>query len=60
MTMYGIKENRGEIDVVAARTPMHRFGKPDEIATAVQFLASDASSWLTGSVLIADGGYVLW
>lgn len=41
-------------------TPMHRMGQPEEIASVVLFLASDASSLLTGSVILADGGYTCW
>ena len=37
--------------------PMGRFGRPDEIAYAALFLASDESSFVTGSPLIVDGGY---
>lgn len=42
-----------------AHTPMGRLGAPGEIAGAVQFLASSAASYITGHVLVADGGYLL-
>jgi NAD(P)-dependent dehydrogenase (short-subunit alcohol dehydrogenase family) len=41
-------------------TPMRRLGKPDEIASVVHFLASDASSLMTGSVVKVDGGFTCW
>lgn len=40
-----------------SRTPIKRAGEPEEIASVVLFLASDASSLLTGSIINADGGY---
>jgi NAD(P)-dependent dehydrogenase (short-subunit alcohol dehydrogenase family) len=41
-------------------TPMARVGEPDEIAAVVMFLASDAASLMTGSIVLADGGYTCW
>ena len=41
-------------------TPMGRLGRPDEIASVVAFLASDAASLMTGSIVLADGGFTCW
>jgi NAD(P)-dependent dehydrogenase (short-subunit alcohol dehydrogenase family) len=40
--------------------PMQRYGTPEELGPAIVFLASDASSFVTGSVLVADGGYTVF
>jgi len=40
----------------AARIPMRRFGRPDEVAAAVRFLASAEAGYITGSTLKIDGG----
>ena len=45
------------VGAVAAGNPMRRLGRPDEIAEAIVFLASGAASFITGTTLIADGGY---
>jgi NAD(P)-dependent dehydrogenase (short-subunit alcohol dehydrogenase family) len=41
-------------------TPMQRMGQPSEIASVILFLASDAASLMTGSIVLADGGYTCW
>src|SRR5207244_1344662 len=40
------------------RTPMKRFGKVEELAGAASFLASDAASFVTGEILVVDGGFL--
>jgi NAD(P)-dependent dehydrogenase (short-subunit alcohol dehydrogenase family) len=50
-------EEAGEsLDELRARQPLGRLGTPDEIADAVAYLASDAAGFVTGSVLVIDGG----
>ena len=41
-------------------TPMARLGEPEEVAAVILFLASDMASLMTGSVVLADGGYSCW
>jgi NAD(P)-dependent dehydrogenase (short-subunit alcohol dehydrogenase family) len=43
---------------ILMRTPMHRFGKIEELVGAAIFLASDAASFVTGHLLVVDGGYL--
>ena len=47
------------LDVELSHTPMARMGAPEEIVGAAQFLASSAASFITGHVLVIDGGYLL-
>ncbi|HZU20023.1 MAG TPA: SDR family NAD(P)-dependent oxidoreductase [Gaiellaceae bacterium] len=50
-------EESGEsLEALRARQPMGRLGTPDEIAEAVAYLASDRAAFVTGSVLVIDGG----
>jgi NAD(P)-dependent dehydrogenase (short-subunit alcohol dehydrogenase family) len=55
---------RGELtqawlDAAMRNTPLRRFGKPEEIADAVVFLASSRARYVTGQTLFVDGGYTL-
>jgi NAD(P)-dependent dehydrogenase (short-subunit alcohol dehydrogenase family) len=47
------------LEKMAKTYPLRRLGKPQDIANAVVFLASDAASWITGQTLSVDGGYAM-
>lgn len=51
-----LKENPAFRDEITDSTPLGRIAAPAELAEAVQFLASDASGFITGQVLTVDGG----
>jgi NAD(P)-dependent dehydrogenase (short-subunit alcohol dehydrogenase family) len=58
LVQKGIDEGVVDVERYTARTPLHRFGEPDEIARAVLFLANDEdSSFTTGTTLRVDGGW---
>ena len=59
LTKRGL-ETPGWKDTWLGTTPMGRTAEPFEIAPAAVYLASDASSFVTGSVLVVDGGYTVW
>lgn len=48
------------VERVIASTPMKRYGREDELKGAILFLASEASSFMTGSVVVIDGGLTIW
>jgi NAD(P)-dependent dehydrogenase (short-subunit alcohol dehydrogenase family) len=59
LTKFGM-EDQSMYPTWIEMTPMARVGQPEEIASTVLFLASDAASLLTGSIVLADGGYTCW
>jgi NAD(P)-dependent dehydrogenase (short-subunit alcohol dehydrogenase family) len=56
--MYADDERgRATRDAMLSRIPLGRLAEPDDLTGALQFLLSDASSFITGQVLYLDGGY---
>jgi len=53
-----MKKDPKMMEAMLARVPMHRVGNPEEVSNLVLFLASDASSYITGSTVIIDGGWL--
>ncbi len=59
--MTDMTKSAGEelIEKFKQSTPLKRIAEPEELASAILFLASDEASYITGEVLIVDGGYTL-
>jgi NAD(P)-dependent dehydrogenase (short-subunit alcohol dehydrogenase family) len=55
-----VKNTPAMYDAWIGGTPMARMGQVDEIASVVLFLASEAASLMTGSIVLVDGGYTCW
>ena len=48
-----------ELEALKQKYPLKRFGKPEDVAKCAVYLLSDASSWMTGSNILIDGGFTL-
>lgn len=53
-----IESDPKTLEATLARIPMRRIGKPEEVSNLVLFLASDASSYMTGATVVIDGGWL--
>jgi len=51
---HGLDES--QLQQIVRRTPAGRLGEPDDVARAIQFLVDERNDWLTGHVLVVDGG----
>ena len=51
---HGLDE--AQLSQIVRRTPAGRLGDPEDIARAIQFLVDERNNWITGQVLVVDGG----
>jgi NAD(P)-dependent dehydrogenase (short-subunit alcohol dehydrogenase family) len=54
-----IEQGKGQLKKFMSRMVLGRMGEPDEIARVALFLASDLASYMTGTVIFVDGGYLI-
>ena len=54
--LWATRPNENNLQAMMGRVPLGRFGRTEEIAHGVLYLASDESSFVTGSELVIDGG----
>ncbi len=54
-----LRKNSDAVAEITARVPLHRWGQPEDLMGPVIFLASEASRYVNGQLLVVDGGYVI-
>tara|TARA_R110000868_G_scaffold101630_3_gene279701 strand:- start:8 stop:817 length:810 start_codon:yes stop_codon:yes gene_type:complete len=54
--LKAVNDDKAAMDKIMSRTPLHRIGDPDEVASVASFLASKDASYITGTTIYADGG----
>lgn len=54
--VFDLARERGKFDKLGSRCELRRFGRPEEVAAAILFLASDEASYITGQAIPVDGG----